>query len=149
MDTPSTIDRAAPVVAHHEIDIRAPLDAVWRLHTDVAGWPRWNAAIAAARADGPFAPGASFTWTSYGFTVTSTIAAVAEGRRILWGGTAEGITGIHEWLFAETLRGVRVTTSESFSGRPVEADPARMQALLDASLVAWLAALKAAAESTA
>jgi len=31
MTTPTGIDRAAPVIAHHEIDINAPLEAVWRL----------------------------------------------------------------------------------------------------------------------
>jgi hypothetical protein len=38
--------------------------------------------------DGAFQPGASFEWTSYGFTVVSTIYAVAERARVLWGGTA-------------------------------------------------------------
>lgn len=35
------------------------------------------------------------------------------------------------------------------SGAPVKADAARMQALLDASLVSWLGHLKAPAESRA
>jgi hypothetical protein len=43
--------------------------------------------------------------------------------------------------------GVHVTTTESFGGEPVEAGAAGMQKPLDASLVAWLAHLKAAAES--
>jgi hypothetical protein len=66
---------------------------------------------------------------------------------VLWGGTAGGITGIHEWLFAETASGVHVTTNESFAGDPVDNDKTSMQSLLDASLVAWLGHLKAAAES--
>jgi len=41
---------------------------------------------------------------------------------------------------------VRVDTQESWSGEPIEADPAGMQAALDASLVAWLAYLTSAAE---
>mgnify|MGYP003473995516 CR=1 FL=1 len=35
MDFPIEVDLAAPVLAHHEIDIAAPLEAVWALHTDV------------------------------------------------------------------------------------------------------------------
>jgi hypothetical protein len=66
---------------------------------------------------------------------------------VLWGGTAGGITGIHEWLFAETASGVHVTTTESFAGDPVESDKTSMQSLLDASLDAWLRHLKTAAES--
>jgi uncharacterized membrane protein len=106
MTTPTDIDRDAPVIARHEIDINAPLETVWRLHTDVNGWPAWQTDITAARLDGPFQPGSSFTWTSYGyFTVTSTIYAVAERARTLWGGPAQGIMGTHEWLFTQTPAG--------------------------------------------
>jgi uncharacterized protein YndB with AHSA1/START domain len=147
MAQPQDVDGAAPVLAHHEIDIDAPLERVWALHTNVAGWPEWQTEITAARIDGPFEPGTSFDWTSYGFTVRSTIYAVDAGSRVLWGGTAEGITGIHEWLLTETPDGVHVETNESFAGDPVEADATSMQSMLDASLTAWLAHLKAAAES--
>jgi hypothetical protein len=41
-------------------------------------------------------PGTSFDWTSYGFRVRSTMYDVDAGSRVLWGGTAEGITGMHE-----------------------------------------------------
>ena len=85
--------------------------------------------------------------TSYGFTVVSTIYAVAPRTRVLWGGTSGGITGVHEWVFSETPTGVHVTTNESFAGEPVEADVTGMQSALDSSLISWLAHLKAAAES--
>jgi hypothetical protein len=71
---------------------------------------------------------------------------VGPRSRILWGGTAGGITGVHEWLFEETRGGARVITNESFAGEAVEADKEGMQAALDGSLRAWLAQLKAAAE---
>jgi hypothetical protein len=78
--------------------------------------------------------------------VTSQIYEVSDRSRTLWGGTAGGITGVHEWVFAETDGGVRVTTNESFAGDPVSADVAGMQGQRDASLVAWLDYLRAAAE---
>ena len=59
-----------------------------------------------------------------------------------------GITGIHEWVFSDAPDGVQVTTTESFAGEPVEADAQGMQTVLDASLAAWLAHLKTAAESS-
>ena len=149
MTMPTDIDRTAPVIARHEIDINAPLETVWRLQTDVNGWPAWQPDITAARLDGPFEPGNSFTWTSYGvFTVTSTIYAVAERARTLWGGAAGGVMGTHEWVYRQTPTGVHVTTQESFSGQPVEADIPGMQKTLDKSLTDWLGHLKAAAEST-
>ena len=147
MPNPSDIDTTAPVVAHHSVDIAAPLENAWRLHTDVNRWPEWQTDITAAHADGAFVPGASFTWTSYGFTVTSTIYEVNEGARVLWGGTADGITGVHEWVFRETPTGVRVETNESFAGEPVLADRDAMQSMLDTSLSSWLEHLKVAAES--
>ena len=147
MGNPSDIDGGAPVVARHGIDISAPLETVWHLHTDVDHWPEWQTDITAARADGAFVPGSAFTWTSYGFTVTSTIYEVNPRSRVLWGGTADGITGIHEWIFRATPTGVRVETNESFAGEPVNADASGMQAMLDASLASWLGHLKVAAES--
>jgi hypothetical protein len=33
MNTPTGIDSAAPVMAHHEVDIQAAFDLVWQLHT--------------------------------------------------------------------------------------------------------------------
>ena len=147
MSIPTEIDSDAPVRAHHEIDINAPLDTVWRLHADVNNWPTWQTDITAAHIDGAFQPGSSFEWTSYGFTVISTIYAVAERSRVLWGGTSGGITGVHEWVFGESPTGVHVTTDESFAGGPVETDITGMQSALDSSLAAWLAHLKDAAES--
>jgi hypothetical protein len=81
------------------------------------------------------------------FTVVSTIYAVADRSRVLWGGTSGGITGVHEWVFTGTPTGVHVTTEESFAGRPVETDIARMQSALDSSLSSWLGHLKAVAEA--
>src|ERR687892_286248 len=99
MPNPSGIDTTAPVVVRHSVDVSAPIEVVWRLHTDVNRWPEWQTDITAAHAEGAFVPGNAFTWTSYGFTVTSTIYEVQEESRVLWGGTADGITGVHEWIF--------------------------------------------------
>ncbi len=149
MSFPRVIDVDAPVVAHHEVEILAPHDVVWNHHVDVNAWSSWNSDMTSARLEGPFAPGSEFDWESYGFPVTSTIYVVEPQQRILWGGVAGGITGIHEWLFTPTDVGVHVETYESFAGAPVEADVAGMTSMLDTSLVAWLHQLKAAAERAA
>lgn len=78
-----TLTRAAPVIAVHEVDIEAPLDMVWRLHTDVNAWPRWQTDITGAHIDAAFEPGVSFDWTSYGFSVTSTVYNLAARSRVL------------------------------------------------------------------
>jgi hypothetical protein len=127
--------------------IDAPLGDVWSLHTDVNAWTSWQTDISEAHIDGVMEPGNSFDWTSYNFPVRSTVYDMADRARVLRGGTAGGITGIHEWLFADTPGGVRVSTTESFSGDPVNADQEAMQNMLDSSLVAWLAHMKAKAEA--
>jgi hypothetical protein len=65
MSIPAGVDGHAPVLAHHETDIRAPLDTVWRPHTDVNAWPAWQPDTSSAHIDGPFQPGPSFEWASY------------------------------------------------------------------------------------
>ena len=113
------------MIAVHEIETEAPLDTVWRLHHDVNAWPTWQTEITAAHTDSALEPGVSFHWTSYGFSVASTVYDLDERSRVLWGGMSGGITGVHEWLFAEiaSASGVHVTTTESFAGgAPVEAD---------------------------
>jgi hypothetical protein len=156
MTTPTGIDGDAPVLARHEILVQAPIDAIWQLHTDVNNWPTWQKDITVANLVGPFEPGSSFEWTSGGLTVNSTIydaspptGEVSPRSRTLWGGTAQGITGIHEWTFKDMTQGVLVATNESFAGAPVDGDPSTMQSILDTSLVSWLLHLKAAAEATA
>lgn len=143
---PQGIDRSAPIVADHRIAIRASLERVWQLHTAVSAWPTWQADIADASLPSPLEPGVSFHWTTYGMAITSTVYALEPARRILWGGTAADILGIHEWLFRETPDGVEVRTLESFAGAAVAADVRGMQTLLDRSLVDWLERLKVAAE---
>jgi hypothetical protein len=56
MSIPTGIAGDAPVRAHHETDIDAPLDTVWRLHADVNTWPTWQTDITAAHIDGAFQP---------------------------------------------------------------------------------------------
>ncbi|WP_338671408.1 SRPBCC family protein [Streptomyces sp. SCSIO 30461] len=146
MTYPTTIDESAPIVAEHSIRIAAPLERVWRLHTDVGSWPEWLHAVKEARLDGPIAPGTTFHWVTAGLSIDSTIYEVDASHRILWGGPAHGITGVHEWTFSDDGECVVVRTRESWAGAPVDADRDKLAALLDDSLGTWLAALKKAAE---
>ena len=36
------IDATAPVITRDEILIDAPLDAVWRIQTNISAWPTWR-----------------------------------------------------------------------------------------------------------
>jgi uncharacterized protein YndB with AHSA1/START domain len=146
MPIPTDVDRTAPVLTHLEIDIQAPRETVWRLHTDIDRWATWQTDITASALLAPLKQGSSFRWSSYGMDITSTVYAIDDRSRILWGGDANGIAAIHEWTFNDTADGTHVTTTESFAGDPVVADVDSMRALLDQSLRSWLGLLKAAAE---
>ncbi|MGI5403661.1 SRPBCC family protein [Streptomyces sp. CA-135486] len=141
-----TIDEHAPVVVRLSTTINASLADVWDLHTDIGSWAEWHPDIDRADFEGPLVPGASFTWLTAGLEITSTVYEVVPGRRIVWGGPAHGIDGVHVWTFEEADGVVRVRTEESWSGAPVEAQPVAMEQALRQSLESWLGHLKAEAE---
>jgi uncharacterized protein YndB with AHSA1/START domain len=142
------IDTTAPVIVALHTTIAAAPRTVWNLHTDIDAWPRWNGDITRAGLRGEPVAGTVFEWETHGLVITSTIYEVDRERRIVWGGPAHGIDGVHAWTFEPTDGGTLVTTRESWAGEPVAADPAGMRELLDGSLRNWLAALKVAAEGS-
>ena len=88
-------------------------------------------------------------WSTAGLQIASTVYAVEAPHRILWGGPAQGIIGIHEWTFTAAGDATIVTTAESWDGKPVRADTDNLRQALDASLVSWLDHLRKTAENTA
>ncbi|WP_218917031.1 SRPBCC family protein [Cellulomonas massiliensis] len=137
------------MVVRREVRIKAPIELVWRLHTDVRKWPAWQSDIDSTQLDGPLAPGATFRWSTHGLDVASTVYAIEAPRRILWGGPAQGITGVHEWTFTPDGDATIVRTAESWEGDPVRADAENLRAALDASLASWLELLRVTAEAKA
>jgi hypothetical protein len=144
------IDVKAPVVVHIVIVIviDAPLQRVWQLLTEVSSWPDWQPDITAAAGDRPLRTDSTFYWSTIGLDIESTVYLLQSPRRILWGGTAHGITGIHLWTFDAIGSSVHVHTEESWNGHPVLANVDGMRAAFGESLAAWLSHLKKAAESS-
>lgn len=50
----------------HAVESAAAPEAIWAAWTDVAAWPAWNAGVASAAIEGPFAAGTRFTMTPPG-----------------------------------------------------------------------------------
>ncbi|MEU3312827.1 SRPBCC family protein [Streptomyces sp. NPDC006656] len=141
-----TIDETAPVVVRLSTVIDAPLETVWALHTGIDSWADWNADVDQAKLDGPLQPGSSFHWKTHGLDITSTVREIVPGERLVWGGPANGIDGVHVWTFEQTGGQVTVRTEESWSGAPVDAAAEELGQALRQSLTAWLASLKSRAE---
>ena len=141
------INSDAPVITRDEILIDAPVEAIWRIQTDVEAWPSWQPDVASAETEGPLEVGSVFRWQTAGLGITSTVEEMDAPHRIVWGGPAQGIVAIHVWSLEPTDDGVLVRTAESWEGEPVDAQPETLQRALDGSLRAWLENLKRAAEN--
>ncbi|PSK96785.1 polyketide cyclase/dehydrase/lipid transport protein [Murinocardiopsis flavida] len=142
------IDVAAPVVVRCDNVIDAPPWRVWQLLTDVSSWPDWQPDITAAAADRPLRTDSTFRWSTAGLDIEFTVYVLQPRRRILWGGTSHGITGIHLWTFDTIGSSVHVHTEESWDGNPVRSDIDGTRAALRESLTAWLGHLRRAAEAS-
>ncbi|MFF3066747.1 SRPBCC family protein [Kitasatospora sp. NPDC057936] len=157
------VDPRAAVRYRASTVVHASLGTVWRLQTDVEGWPSWQAAVGSAeRLDGGvLRRGSAFHWTTpippnpattaTGLDITSTVRQIRPGACIRWTGpaVADGlrIDGVHVWNVAEVDGGVLVGTEETHTGAQVDADVPAATAILRAGLDAWLHDLKAAAEA--
>jgi uncharacterized protein YndB with AHSA1/START domain len=138
--------QAAQVESSAQIIIKAPIEEVWRLISNVKAWPRWNPAVDSVELSGDIAPGNSFVWKSKGFNVISTFAQIEPLKRLTWNGSAIGTKAFHEWEFEVTDAGVIVRTHETFDGWLPWLLKGTMQQTLDDTLPRWLETLKATAE---
>jgi uncharacterized protein YndB with AHSA1/START domain len=70
----------------HEVDAEtsATREAIWRLWSDVEGWPRWNSDIESIAIDGPFADGSRITMKPFGEEpIGLRLAEVVEDHRFV------------------------------------------------------------------
>jgi uncharacterized protein YndB with AHSA1/START domain len=98
------INTDAPVITRDEILISAPIQTIWDIQTDVAGWPSWQPDVDSAETDGPLMVGSVFRWQTAGLDITSTVEEYDAPHRIVWGGPAQGIVAVHVWTLEEQAR---------------------------------------------
>jgi uncharacterized protein YndB with AHSA1/START domain len=113
-EEPMDINTAAPVITRDEIFIKAPIETIWEIQIDGAGWPCWQPEVDGARIDGPLAVGSVFRWQTAGLDFTSTVEEIDPPRRIVWGGPAQDIGAVHVWTREPQEDGVLVRTAESW-----------------------------------
>lgn len=141
------INPHAPLVAHKEIFINAPLQTVWQIQSDINGWNDWQTDISRSQFDGELKPNAVFKWISGGFTVTSTLQEVVLQQRLAWSGKSLGSVAKHIWLFKAQEGGTLVTTEESMEGWMISLFKPFAPGFLDKSLEVWTQNLKKKAEA--
>jgi uncharacterized protein YndB with AHSA1/START domain len=140
---------AAEAQAGAQVLVKAPVERVWQLLTDVDRWPSWNHNVETANLQGGVVPGSIFVWKSQGFMVTSTIQTIEPNHRLTWTGAAFGTRAFHSWKLEAVDGGVLVTTNETFDGWLPWLLHGTMQQKLEDTLPRWLASLKTAAERPA
>ncbi|MFN1836068.1 SRPBCC family protein [Balneola sp. MJW-20] len=131
-----------------EIEINAPIETVWEVHTHINEWKDWHPDISHSDLKGKLKAGSVFEWKSGGYKLRSQIKKVEENRMIGWHGTGFGATAIHLWEFSSLSNGnTLVRTKESMDGWLVKLLKGMMRKNLNDSLETWLAALKNQSES--
>jgi len=130
------------LAGRHELFVRAPPDAVWRVHTNIEAWSQWQPDVAASHVEGPIATGTVFRWKSGGLSITSRIQHVETAREIAWNGTAIGTRAYHRWTLTPQEGGTLVSTEESMDGWLVALLKVVMPDFLNKSLMVWMNSLK-------
>lgn len=163
-------DPEAALTRSSDIDIDAPVEKVWDVHTDVVKWKKWqDAVLTIKRLDsGAFSSTSRFRWTTPvpksefapadTLTITSSVKHAESGRCVIWEGPAKGkaITidkGTHLWIFTKTAKGTHVHTQESWDAPMLDAlqgaDRDAVADMLGGGLDVWVKALKAEVEAQA
>ena len=135
-----------PVAASAEGAIHAPLDKVWKIQTDIAGWKNWNQDIESMEVGDNVGLGSEFTWKAGGITIESKITEFVPNKRIAWKGKTFGIDAYHIWEFTESESGVKVHTEEKFTGPLAWLLPGTMRDQISKALNHGIKVLKLEAE---
>jgi uncharacterized protein YndB with AHSA1/START domain len=131
------------------VETTAAPEAVWRLWSDVEGWPRWNADIERIALSGPFAEGSEITMTPRGQeTVHLRLTAVREGEAFVDEASIGGavISTTHELRAAGTGR-TRVVYRMEITGPAAATIGPELGPAITADFPETIGALVALAES--
>lgn len=110
------IDKNAPLIAKKEIIIKAPIEKVWKIQTDINSWPEWQKEVSSAKLIGGLKKGSTIKWRAMGMGISSTIEDVSKHKVIGWSGKSIGMYAIHFWYFEKSGYKTKVKTEESLSG---------------------------------
>ena len=143
------IRETAPAVARARVQVAADPDTVWRLLSDLEGWPRWKPDVRSVSLRGPLAPGSEFVWKAGPGTIRSTLREVERPARIVWSGATLGIKAIDVFRLEPHDGGTLVTEEESWEGFVVTLFAGRLRRTLQSSIDKGLADLKSEAERRA
>ena len=141
------IQEQLPVYSSAEVEIDAPIEAVWRILTAIERWPAWNPDVKSASLDGRVVEGATFRWKAGRSTIGSTVVHLDAPRLIAWTGQTFGIRAVHVWHLTSTNGRTLARTEESYEGFVARILRRPLQKVLDRTLTDGAHHLKVEAES--
>ncbi len=137
----------APVVEVAGGFIKAPVETVWRILSDLENWPSWNKSVSKIRVNGPVIAGTSFAWVSGGSRIMSRLAEVIPLKRIVWTGKMFGIRAVHVWELNAEEGETHIHTEESFEGLAARLFRGFLKKVVAKTLNQGIASLRLEAES--
>ena len=142
------VNREAPVVEVAAGYIKAPVETVWRILSDLENWPSWNKSVSKIQVNDPVTPDTSFAWVAGDSRIMSRLEEVIPLKRIAWTGKMFGIRAVHVWELGAKERETHVHTEESFEGLVASLFRGSLKKLLAKTLNQGIASLKLEAESS-
>ena len=137
-----TINQEAPVAQKNEIVIKATLEKVWHILTNIESWDKWNERIKKPILNDNLEVGNTFTWKTNGSKIKSKIHSLTPNKILGWQGKAFGASAIHNWYLEPTENGTRVRVEESMEGWIINLMKKKMNEKLAEDMLYWLEQLK-------
>ncbi|WP_394614195.1 SRPBCC domain-containing protein [Lentzea sp. JNUCC 0626] len=131
-----------------ELVIPAPIDVVWRVLTDFAGYARWNPVMEYTQVDGVHTKVKAAKGTPFERDFDGEITSMEPYALASQGGDPSTFFGRHRWELSEVDGGTRLVNVETFSGTMVEGVLAQTREVLVAEFDAFNQALLLQAQAT-
>lgn len=140
------VNAKAPVLSRNQVEIKAPIETVWKVLTEIQNWPNWQKAVTETEVLGEIREGTRFNWKAGGLSFQSAIHTHVPHSQFGWTGTTLGASAIHNWTFESKDSTTIVKVEESLQGVFPFLFRGYFQKNLDSGMVANLEELKAASE---
>ncbi|SFR14938.1 Polyketide cyclase / dehydrase and lipid transport [Lentzea waywayandensis] len=99
-----------------ELVIPAPIDAVWRVLVDFAGYAKWNPVMEYTQVDGVHTKVKAAKGTPFERDFDGEITSADKYVLASQGGDPETFFGRHRWELSEVAGGTRLVNVETFTG---------------------------------
>ncbi|MCB0666320.1 MAG: SRPBCC family protein [Saprospiraceae bacterium] len=140
------VDASAPVKSADSIQIRASIDIVWDILTQIDHWPEWQDNVTEAKLLGMMGEGTRFAWKASGLSFKSQIHTCRPKVMFGWTGRTIGTSAVHNWRFEGDQVQTTVWVEESLQGILPRLFRKYFQNILDSGIKKSLEELQTAAE---